>query len=267
MPQDPIWLETEYNNRAKVPAHPAIFAAWARDARAFRESWPHAERDIAYGETERQAMDIFWPDTGRIAPVALFIHGGYWQAMDRFQSSHLAAGLLARGVAVAMPGYDLCPTVPLRSIVAQMRRAVSVLHARHPGPMLATGHSAGGHLAAMLLCDDPTGALCGAVSISGLFDLPPLIPTSLNVALRLDEAEARALSPLYLRAPAKPIHAFVGAEEGAEYTRQSSAISQAWGGFWATLTGHNHFSAVDTLADPHSEVVQAAVALLVSKRK
>ena len=267
MPQDQAWLEAEYNNRAKVPEHPAIFAAWARDARAFRESWPHAERDIPYGETDRQAMDIFWPGPGRSAPIALFIHGGYWQAMDRFQSSHLAAGLLAHGVAVAMPGYDLCPTVTLRSIVAQMHRAVAVLHARHPGPMLATGHSAGGHLAAMLLADDQTGALRGAVSLSGLFDLPPLIPTSLNAALRLDETEARALSPLFLAPPSAPIHAFVGGEEGAEYTRQSRAIAQAWGGSWSALPGRNHFTAVDTLADPASEVVQAAVALLVSKRR
>ncbi len=187
-------LEAEYNNRAKVPGHPAIIAGWQRDAAAFRATHPQAELGLAYGPTPRQAMDVFWPAAGRGAPLAMFIHGGYWQGNDRSNFSHLAAGLLAHGVGVAMPSYDLCPQVTLAVLVEQVRDAAAFLARRHGRGVLASGHSAGGHLAAMLLATDwaarglPAPAVPAALPISGLFDLPPLMHTSVNTAVGLDEA-------------------------------------------------------------------------------
>ena len=99
--------QAEYDNRAKVPDHPSIMQGWQRDAAAFRAAHPHLEAGLAYGDTPRQAMDLFWPDGRRDAPVALFLHGGYWQALDRSWFSHLARGFVGHGVALAVPSYDL----------------------------------------------------------------------------------------------------------------------------------------------------------------
>ena len=216
-----IDLEAEYNNLAKVPEHPAIIAGWVRDAAAFRATHAAAELDLPYGPTPRQALDLFWPGPQRDAPIALFIHGGYWQRVDKNFFSHLARGLLAHGVAVAMPSYDLCPQVTLAELTEQIRGMTVFLHRRHDGKMLATGHSAGGHLAAMLLAD---GLVPAALPISGLFDLVPLMSTSMNDALTLDAAEAHRLSPLFLSPPTGRLHAVVGGEEGAEFTRQARSF-------------------------------------------
>jgi arylformamidase len=261
-------LEAEYNNRAKVPNNADIREGWARDAAAFREGHPHSELDLAYGPGERQALDLFWPGAAREAPLAMFVHGGYWQALDRKMFSHLARGLLAHGVAVAMPSYDLCPNVTLSVLVEQVRDAAAFLARRHGRAMLASGHSAGGHLAAMLLATDwrsrglPAGTVKAALPISGLFDLPPLTHTTVNHALGLDEAEARRWSPVFLPSPRLPIHAVVGGTEGAEYTRQSQKIAEAWSGTWEAVDGQNHFTVVGPLADPGSPLVARALTLL-----
>ncbi len=266
LPLDPR-LEAEYNNRAKVAEHPAIIAGWARDAAAFRAAHRHAELGLAYGPTPRQALDLFWPGSAREAPLALVIHGGYWQGLDRGFASHLARGLLAHGFAVAVPSYDLCPQVTLEAIVVQLRACAGFLFGRHGRRMLATGHSAGGHLAAMLLATDwgglgyPCAVVSAALPISGLFDLAPLIPTSINAALGLDAATARRLSPVHLPRPPGRLRALVGAAEGVEYTHQSEAIAAAWGGQWEALPGHNHFTIVGDLADPASRLVQVARSL------
>jgi arylformamidase len=261
-------LEAEYNNRAKVPNSAEIREGWVRDAAAFRDTHPHSELNVSYGPTERQKLDLFWPGPSRDGPLAVFVHGGYWQLLDRTYCSHLARGLLAHGIAVAMPSYDLCPNVTLAVLVEQVRDAAAFVARRHGQKMLATGNSAGGHLAAMLLATDwasrglPAGTIKAALPISGLFDLPPLIQTSVNAAVGLDEAEARRLSPLFLPTPGLPIHAVVGGTEGVEYTRQSRSIAEAWGGTWEALEGHNHFTIVAPLTDPDSSLVRKAVALL-----
>ena len=261
-------LEAEYDNLAKVPDHAAIRDGWQRDAAAFRASHPHSELGLPYGPTPRQALDIFWPGSRRDAPLAIYVHGGYWQRSDRSGSSHLAAGLLAHGVAVAMPSYDLCPAVTLATLVEQVRDAAAFVARRYRGRMLATGHSAGGHLAAMLLATDwaarglPGDTVAAALPLSGLFDLPPLTHTSVNTALGLDEAEARRLSPLFLSSPGKPLHAVVGGTEGTEYTRQARSIAEAWGGTWEAAAGANHFTVIAPLTDPRSTLVATALGLL-----
>ncbi len=260
-------LEREYNNRAKVPDFPVIARGWATAAAAFRATHPCLDLAVPYGPSPRQTMDVFWPDTGRAAPLAVFFHGGYWQALDPSAFSHLAAGLLAHGIAVAMPSYDLCPQVTVAEIMEQARSATTALYTRHARPMLAMGHSAGGHLAACLLATDwaarglPAGIVPAAFSLSGLFDLAPLTHTSLNAALRLDDAEATRLWPLHWPKPAGHLHAVVGAEEGDEYLRQSRAIAQAWGGGWEAMAGENHFSILKLLARSDTTLTRKAVQL------
>jgi len=259
-----IDYEVEYNNRARVPENPAIMTGWAKNAAAYRER--HAPRAIAYGPGARNNIDFFAGDND--GPIVVFIHGGYWQAFDGSSFSHLAGGLNAHGVSVAIPSYDLCPNVTVDDIIRQMRQASREL-ARLGRPLVISGHSAGGHLAACMLATDwpqldpslPRDLVVAAYAISGLFDLVPLVETSINRALRLDRAAAQAASPLLWHAPARgSIDAVVGEKESAEYFRQSKTIADAWGAAglatrFGVVAGANHFTAIAPLADPDSPMV------------
>lgn len=261
-------LQAEYDNGAKVPSYPAIAERWLEQAASFRANHRHSELAIPYGPTERQAVDLFWPTIGREDPVVVFIHGGYWQRSHRLAFSHLAQGLLAHGVAVAMPSYDLCPIVTLATLVDQVRNSVAFLHNRLGRRFLVTGHSAGGHLTAILMATDwavrgaPSGLVAAGMPISGLFELEPLTHTTVNTALGLDVAEAQRLSPLLMPSPSGHLHAYVGGDEGIEYTRQTRSIAEAWGGTWDSLPGLHHFSIVEQLQDPGSVMVAKALALI-----
>ncbi len=259
-----IDYEVEYNNRARVPENPALIAGWARDAAAYRAQ--HAPRSIAYGAGARNSIDLFAGDGD--GPMVVFIHGGYWQALDSSFFSHLAGGLNAHGIGVAIPSYDLCPGVTVGEIVEQMRMASREL-ARLAPSLVVSGHSAGGHLAACMLATDwpaydaslPKDLVTAAYAISGLFDLGPLVGTSINKAMRLDEAAARVVSPLFWKPPAHgSIDAVVGGNESAEYFRQSHSIVDAWGAAGLTtrfgvVSDANHFTAIAPLADPQSPMV------------
>jgi arylformamidase len=256
--------EVEYNNRARVPENPALIAGWARDAAAWREL--HAPRVIAYGPGPRNIIDLFSVE-GK-GPLVVFIHGGYWQALDGSYFSHLAAGLNAHGIDVAVPTYDLCPDVTVDRIIQQMRAASREL-ARLGRSLVISGHSAGGHLAACMLATDwravdaslPAELVVAAYTISGLFDLRPLVETSINKAMRLDPTTARAVSPLFWNAPRRgSLDAVVGEYESAEYFRQSRGIVEHWGGEgvatrFGTVPNANHFTAIAPLADPDSPMV------------
>ena len=258
--------EVEYNNRARVPENPAIIAGWTSDAKAYREAHRNRWRVIPYGAGPRHRIDFFSGDgTG---PIVVFIHGGYWQALDGSFFSHLAGGLNAHDIDVAIPSYDLCPDVSIDDIIGQMRMASREL-AKLGRPLVISGHSAGGHLAACLLATGwraldpllPENLVTAAYAISGLFDLRPLVPTSINKPLKLDDASARAASPLFWKPPARgTLDAVVGASESAEYLRQSRTIVDAWGAAgvatrYGTVPGANHFTAIASLADPHSPMV------------
>ncbi len=256
--------EVEYNNRARVPEYPALFAAWTKDAAAYRERYP--PRSVAYGAGARNVIDFFPGDDG--GPIAVFIHGGYWQSLSGSSFSHLARGLNAHGIGVAIPSYELCPSVSVGDIIQQMRSASREL-ARLGRSLVISGHSAGGHLAACMLATDwpafdttlPENLVVAAYAVSGLFDLGPLVETSINNALRLDHAAARAASPLFWNAPLHgSLDAVVGENESAEYLRQSRTIVELWGASGVTtrfgvVPDANHFTAIAPLADPESPMV------------
>lgn len=248
-------LEKEYNNRAAVPEHPAIIARWAAESKAYRNNNP--PRVIEYGPGERNTLDLFDAGPG---PAVMFIHGGYWQALDKSFFSSMAKGLNALGVTVAVPSYDHCPNVRIGDIVEQMRAASVIVHRALDAPIIVAGHSAGGHLSACLLATE--AHVPAAYAISGLFELAPLITTSLNEKLRLDEAEAASLSPMLWPAPeGKSLDAIVGGAESSEYLRQSAAIVAAWGDGGVTARyeeaeGANHFTVIDPLTDPDSAMCE-----------
>jgi arylformamidase len=273
-----IDYEAEYNNRARVPDHPQIFARWESEAAAYRakaSTAGRAELSLAYGPTPRQTIDVFDPEGDAVSALALFIHGGYWRSLAPSQFSHLATGLNAHGIKVAVAGYDLCPQVAISDIIAQMRRACLFLWRRYGQRMLVYGHSAGGHLAACLLATDwpaltsdaPRDLVPAAVAISGLFDLTPLTGVSMNADLRLSAAEARAVSPLFWPAPkGLALEAWCGALESSEFRRQNRIIGEAWGkSGLATVClevpDTNHFTVVDPLSRPDSKLTGRLVAL------
>jgi arylformamidase len=259
--------EREYNNRARVPESAEIIARWARDAAAFRASGVQAELGLAYGANEREKLDLFLPPNAEAAPTALFIHGGYWQALDRSFVSHCARGLLGQGIAVAVPSYDLCPAVTLGEIAEQMRRAAAFLHRCRGGRLLAAGHSAGGQLAALLLATDwpawqtglPAGMVGAALPVSGVFELGPLCGTSIAQALHLTEGDITTLSPRLLAPPVfEALHVVVGGAESDEFIRQSRDFASHWGGSFEALPGANHFTALDPFTDPtHPLMIRA----------
>ncbi len=264
-----IDYEAEYNNRARVPEHPEIFARWTREAENYRAETLKAGRaqlGLSYGDTPRQFVDLFLPEAGESAPLALYIHGGWWRSLDPSMYSQVARGPNARGIAVAVAGYDLCPKVTIADIIEQIRRACAFLWQRYGRRMVVCGHSAGGHLAAAMVATDwpslypkaPADLVPAGYSISGVFDLSPLLGISVNQDLRLDAETARAVSPLFWPiASGRIFDAVVGDLESSEFKRQSQTLAQGWRQSGAQtryeeFPGTNHFTVVDALADPQS---------------
>lgn len=278
MPVTAIDYEVEYNNRARVPEHAEIFARWRHEAENYRADMlkaGRAELGLCYGDSPRQCFDLFLPEAGEAAPLAIFIHGGWWRSLDASMFSQMARGLNEHGVAVAVAGYDLCPIVGIADIVEQMRRACTWLWQRYGRRMLVYGHSAGGHLAAAMVATDwpalypkaPADLAPAGYSVSGVFDLAPLIGISINQDLKLDAALARDVSPLFW--PVKPgriFDAVVGGLESSEFKRQSETLTQGWRQSGAQtryeeIAGTNHFTVIDALADPQSAMTARVAAL------
>jgi len=270
-----INYEAEYDNRGRVPEHPALFAQMERDSAAYRAASPKAELGLRYGSTARQYIDTFPAKSGAAgAPLALFIHGGYWRSRDPSSSSHLAAELNARGVDVAIAGYDLCPQVTIAAIIEQMRAACLFLWRKRKQRMMVFGHSAGGHLTACMVATDwqkfapdaPVDLVPSGYSISGVFDLTPLLQVSTNADFRLDEAEAKRVSPVFWTPPpGRMLDAVVGGAESSEFLRQSRIIADGWKDKAQTryeeIPGANHFTVVDPINDANSAMVARLVEL------
>ena len=277
----PIDYEVEYNTRARVPEHPQIFERWQRDGAAYRgeaKAEGRAELGLRYGATERQYIDLFLPKGGAAnAPLALFIHSGYWRSLDPSMFSQMARGMNAHGVAVAVSGYDLVPQVSIADIMAQTQRACLYLWKKFGKRITVSGHSAGGHLAACMVATDwkkldpaaPADLVRAAYAISGLFDLTVLTHLANNAEFKLTEASAKAISPLFWPAPSgKVLDAVVGGIESSEFLRQSRIIADAWAmgneTRYEAVPGMNHFTVCDAMMDPESAMTRRLVEL--SKR-
>jgi arylformamidase len=256
--------EAEYNNRTRIAEYPQIIERW-RTASARDRGAAHADLDRPYGPGERQRYDLYHagaPD----APLLVYIHGGYWQLGSRQDTAFVARAFTAAGIDVALPSYSLCPAVSVLQIIDELRRCVAALwDATRKRPVVA-GHSAGGHLTAALLATDwsalpgaPADLVRAGCSISGVFDLAPLIPTTMNRALRLDPETAAQASPLLWPPPSpdRTLVAAVGGEETPEFHRQSRAMTERWASAGVTteylsIAGANHFTVVDELTRPDS---------------
>ncbi len=272
--------EAEYDNRARVPEHPAILERWRREAEAYRAAATKAGRaevGLAYGPSPRQFVDVFLPEGGVDGgtPFAMFIHGGYWRALDPSSFSQMARGMNAHGVAVAVSGYDLAPQVSIGEIVVQTQQACLFLWRRFARRIMVSGHSAGGHLAACMLAarwselatDTPSDLVPSACSISGLFDLAPLLHLASNADFKLDAAEARRLSPLFWSVErGRVLDVLVGGAESSEFLRHSREIVDAWAAKgvetrYEAVPGANHFTVCDPMTDPDSEMTARLVEL------
>ena len=272
-------VERGYNNRAAVPDHPQWFARWGERSAAAMAS-ERVLRDLRYGSGPRETLDLFLP-RGPARGTFVFLHGGYWRSLDKAEHAFVAPPLTARGIAVAVINYDLCPQVAIATIVDEVARAVAWTigegqrHGASAHRLVVGGHSAGGHLAAMMMARDwrtdgfPMNPLHGGVSLSGVHDLRPLTRFSYNVDLKLDDAEATRLSPVLLTPTTHaPLVVAVGGDETGEFLRQSQLQWDAWAanrpaGMAGPLVvpGKHHFDVVLEHVDPASDLSRATIAL------
>ncbi|MER9604495.1 alpha/beta hydrolase [Mesorhizobium sp. M0243] len=262
-----------YANGANIAGSDRWPSAWAEPAQAFRDALSaqgRARLDIAYGDGPRNRLDLFLP---RAAPKGLvvIIHGGYWLETDKSLWSHLANGAVGSGFAVAMPSYTLCPNIRIAGIVSEIGAAIGEAAAMVDGPLMLTGHSAGGHLATRMvttstpLAADVARRIRHVVSISGLHDLRPLMRTGMNAALAIDEHEALTESPALLRPmDGARITCWVGGGERAEFLRQNALLANIWTGLGATTRtvvepDRHHYSIVEGLADSAHPLTQSLI--------
>ena len=268
-----IDYEFEYRAILQVPEYPEILARWQAASAALRRT-ARAELDRPYGPGDRQRYDLFLADEPA-APLVVFIHGGYWRMGERADHEFVARALNAAGLDVAFPSYSLCPAVSVMQIVDELRRCLAALWARTSKRPVVTGHSAGGHLTAAMLATDwtqvpgvPADLVRAGLAISGIFELAPLIATSMNAAVRLDPEAAAAASPLFWQPPppGKTLVAAVGAHESSEFHRQSRTMAERWAAAgvaaeYLAVAGANHFTILDELTRPDSELFRRVVSL------
>ncbi len=281
----PAWYDAQYNTRAGIPEHPQILRYWTDASEAARASLA-GRIDLRYGKGQGETLDLFPaaqpnPGTGAGAPLLVYIHGGYWRALDKRDHSFIAAPFVDAGVSVILPNYALAPAVSIEHIVMQLVRAIVWIwrEADTLGidrqRIAVAGHSAGGHLAAMLLACRwreierrmPAQPLRGALSLSGLYELEPLRHAPfLAPDLKLTEASALKLSPAWMRAPVGPLLALVGGDESEEFQRQNALIRERWGDavvpVCESVPGRHHMDVLHELADPASRTHRLALGML-----
>jgi len=275
----PHQLDHEYNARAAIPDHPQIFARWRADSHAARSEL-RCEPNYYFGPSPAESLDLY-PSATRKAPLLVFIHGGYWRSLDKQDFSFLAPAFVRAGVAVAMPNYGLAPATTIAEMVRQMLRALAWLYRNLPQldidarRIVVAGHSAGAHLAAMMVAADwplwtrdlPRDLVCGAVCISGIYDLRPLARAPfLRDDLGLSEASAQHVSPISYRPRlAIPLITAVGGNESSEFRRQNHLIRETWPycvRHDLPLPGRHHLASVEALGDPDHPLFHATLRLL-----
>ena len=275
-PAPPTGLEAEYNIRARHPDHQSVRDGWAAASAKAKASLEWQE-DLRYGKAPRQQLDLF-PARITASPLLIFIHGGYWRSNEKTNYGFIAAPVIARGGALANINYGLAPETPIGDIIAHARDAVAWLYDNAAAGNFdrarihVAGHSAGGHLAAELVATDwqarglPSDVIRGITAISGLFDLAPLIETSINQELGLDADSARQFSPLFrLPRAGAALTVAVGADETDEFLRQSRVYAEQCRAAGHTtdllcLKACNHYTILSQLADGDAPLTQAVLA-------
>jgi arylformamidase len=276
-------VERGYNNRAAVPDHPYFFEQFALHSKSANERL-RPTFDLRYGPGPKETLDLYVPKT-LARGTLMFIHGGYWRSLDKADHGFVAPVFVDAGFAVANINYDLCPTTSIAGIVDECRRAVEWVARegpKHgaPAPIVIAGHSAGGHLVAMMYVTEwrargfTTPPFAGGVALSGVNDLTPLVLYSHNVDFRLDEASAARLSPLnYAPRIDVPLVVAVGADETSEFVRQSQLLWDAWPEVrppnmkrMLAVPDRHHFNVVLDYLDSESALTRATLALLETRR-
>ncbi|MEQ8664726.1 MAG: alpha/beta hydrolase [Rhodospirillales bacterium] len=262
--------ERLFNVRAAVPDHSEVFRNWRQWSDEYKNQCPAARLDVAYGAGVAERFDLFYPaDPGPSpVPAALLIHGGYWQAMDKADVAFAARGFNELGIAVCAVNHTLCPAITLAGIIAQVRKACRWIWSNAPalgidrGHLAIVGHSAGGHLAAMMMCTDwpsfdpamPHQPFRGCMAISGLFDLARLVNTTINERVGLSSDDATELSPVTRRPQTDGMIVVpVGGDESAGFHEQAIALRDAWAHFGVevdvmSIPKCNHFQVFERLA-------------------
>jgi arylformamidase len=252
-------MDQAYANAAFIAGADAFPPRWAADAAAFRAALGARAQAHRYGPGPRHGFDLFVPD-GAPKGCVTFIHGGYWMAFDHQSWSHLAAGVLARGWACAMPSYTLAPDARIAQMTAEMAQALAAIRAQVAGPQVVAGHSAGGHLAARMGCDDMASGVARVVPISPLADLAPIAQTKMQEKLHLTTAEINAESPVQLALQTQvQAHVWVGGQERPSFLWQARRLSEHWNCPWTVAPGKHHFNVCDDMTDPASALTEALI--------
>jgi arylformamidase len=281
--RDAAYLDQQYNNRLRVPDFlERHVLCWQAASAGVRRDQACA-LDVAYGTAESDKLDIF-PAGGTRQPVLVFLHGGFWRSLDKKDHSFIAPVFTQQGVCVVVPNYALCSaaaSTSLEDISLQCAQALAWVYQHidqyggDPARITVVGHSAGGHLAAMMLACEwnklsaryPRQLVRNAFSLSGLHDLAPIMHSPyLQQDLKLTAALVLRCSPAYFAKPAGVLYAVCGADESDEFLRQNQLIEQAWGERCVrvreAMAGHNHFSILEALITTSHRTHQLAQQLL-----
>jgi arylformamidase len=278
-------LDLQYNVRARIPETESIFARWLDTSEATRARFADVlTLDLRYGEDGAQTIDVF--SCGKTdRPLVVFIHGGYWQSLDKKYFSYIADAYLAEDLNFAAINYRLAPNASMDAIVEDCRQATACLYREagnlgfDPEQIYLTGSSAGGHLVAEMAATDwsarglPGDIIKAGCALSGLYDLEPIRLCYLNKVLGMDAEMARRNSPVH-KVPQNgpPLLLSYGGAETNEFDCQQSDFADAWKAQGLDCTvlaqsdGH-HFDMVDRLGDPDAELFRAVLSLIDAARE
>jgi arylformamidase len=257
-------LEREYTPASRVANIQTYLDDYATRGDHARQTISHQQ--IKYGRHPDEWMwhaPIDLPKT-ESRKIFVFVHGGFWRRLSANDGTFLTPAWCNLGYDTASINYSLCPSESLEVLVEQTKRAIQFLTTRYkPGEMLLVGHSAGAHLVAMNLCTENEAKYAGALLISGIYDLEPILHTSIDNDIKLNETTANNLSPikqLVRNTTLKvknntPVAIVWGENETDEFKRQSTEFATAWSGSspgspsrTKELASRNHFDVLDDLA-------------------
>ncbi len=268
------WHELQYNPRTTVANASEIIPAWKIRAAETRERFAF-DADVPYGSHSREVLDFYRAPNSR--GTLIYIHGGYWRMLSKVETSWVADGFVEQGISVALINYPLCPEVSLSDIRGSIVRAFvhlykNMLNDDERANIVVAGHSAGGHLAALHLATDwkanglPENPIAGAIAISGIYDVAPLMHTTMNADIRITEQASPTMNLMTAKVKSRAqILLAVGGDEPSEFHRQAADLAKAWASLHPkilSLPNTNHFTVVDSLADPGGALNKVALAML-----